>query len=72
MIFFIWCRTKWCLTLSLSFRGRRRHYRSKARVWRSKCYQGRATIGGEVEAAEVQARINGSILPPWMLNHLNG
>ncbi|KAG6499880.1 hypothetical protein ZIOFF_039680 [Zingiber officinale] len=36
------------------------------------CYQGRATIGGEVEAAEVQARINGSILPPWMLNHLNG
>ncbi|XP_042465875.1 MADS-box transcription factor 14-like [Zingiber officinale] len=36
------------------------------------CYQGRATIGGEAEAAEVQARINGSILPPWMLNHLNG
>ncbi|KAG6510278.1 hypothetical protein ZIOFF_028287 [Zingiber officinale] len=36
------------------------------------CYQGRATIGGEVEAAEVQTRINGSILPPWMLNHLNG
>ncbi|KAG6476033.1 hypothetical protein ZIOFF_065268 [Zingiber officinale] len=36
------------------------------------CYQGRATIGGEEEAVEVQAQIYGSILPPWMLNHLNG
>ncbi|XP_042374787.1 truncated transcription factor CAULIFLOWER A-like [Zingiber officinale] len=36
------------------------------------CYQRRATIEGEVEAVEAQARINNSMLPPWMLSHFNG
>ncbi|CAL9757681.1 unnamed protein product [Musa acuminata subsp. burmannicoides] len=34
-------------------------------------YQGRATMEGE-EAAEPQVRIGNSLLPPWMLTHLNG
>ncbi|URD94701.1 MADS-box transcription factor [Musa troglodytarum] len=34
-------------------------------------YRGRATVEGE-EAPEPQVRIGNSLLPPWMLTHLNG
>ncbi|CAD5187049.1 unnamed protein product [Musa acuminata subsp. malaccensis] len=37
------------------------------------CYQGRAAVGAEEAAAQQpQVRISNSLLPPWMLSHLNG
>ncbi|CAL9103931.1 unnamed protein product [Musa textilis] len=36
------------------------------------CFQGRATVGAEEAAAPPQVRITNSLLPPWMLSHLNG
>ncbi|WOL07759.1 APETALA1-like protein [Canna indica] len=35
------------------------------------CYQQRATVEAE-EAVEAQVRMNNSMLPPWMLSHING
>ncbi|XP_009408635.2 truncated transcription factor CAULIFLOWER A [Musa acuminata AAA Group] len=37
------------------------------------CYQGRAAVGAEeASAQQPQVRISNSLLPPWMLSHLNG